>query len=281
MGNRQAAVVRQITSTHVEGSAMPEIRETTARAFSHTDIQSVIDGTCLAVHIPQFIPRIALENVREKLIDHPDRGGLSQASEFKRIGFAFSEISDEASRDRYYAEARDNIQRMRDLFAPYACPSDVLRLLLEEAWGPGADLLQLDGRKAFIGICRYQDKDVDLNPHTDALERNLPAESSHSLKAQLSVNIYINIPQTGGELELWGVEPTEDEYDRLRGERTWGIDRDKLGPPRTVFKPAPGDLLLLNPRQIHAVRPSGDQPRVTLGHFIGYHGDDRPLELWS
>ncbi|MFD0319270.1 2OG-Fe(II) oxygenase [Streptomyces flavalbus] len=260
---------------------MSDIREKTTRTLTHADIRSVIDGTCLAVHLPGFVPRVALEKAREKLFDHPERGDLSQAAEFKRVGFAFSEISDEASRDRYYAQARPNIQRMRDLFAPYSAPSDVLRLLLEEAWGPGAGLLHIDGRKAFIGICRYQDKDVDLNPHTDALERNLPAESRHTLKAQLSVNVYIDIPETGGELELWGVEPTADEYDRLRGQRTWGIDRDRLGPPRTVFKPAPGDLLLLNPRQIHAVRPSHDRPRITLGHFIGYHGDDRPLELWS
>ncbi|WP_411128816.1 hypothetical protein [Streptomyces sp. x-19] len=54
-----------------------------------------------------------------------------------------------------------------------------------------------------------------------------------------------------------------------------------MGPPKAVIKPAPGDLLLLNPRQIHAVRPSSDEPRITLGHFIGYHGADLPLTLWS
>nr|WP_190128068.1 2OG-Fe(II) oxygenase [Streptomyces mashuensis] len=218
---------------------------------------------------------------REQLMDHPDRGGLSQDTAFQRIGFAYSEISDETSRDRYHKEARDNIQRMRDLFAPYASPSDVLRLLLEEAWEPGANLMHMAGRKAFIGICRYQHKDVDLNPHTDALERNLPPGHVQGLKAQLSVNIYINIPRSGGELELWGTEPGERDYDELRGERVWGIDRDRIGPPAVVVKPAPGDLLLLNPRQIHAVRPSGDEPRITLGHFIGYYGQDRPLELWS
>ncbi|MFJ8308908.1 MULTISPECIES: 2OG-Fe(II) oxygenase [unclassified Streptomyces] len=206
---------------------------------------------------------------------------MSQDTTFQRIGFAYSEISDSASRDRYHAEARANIQRMRDIFAPYASPSDVLRLLLEETWNTGTNLLHVEGRKAFIGICRYQDKDVDLNPHTDALERNLPAEHSVELTAQLSANIYVNIPQSGGELELWGTEPGEATYNELKGERVWGLEREQLGPPREVIKPAPGDLLLLNPRQIHAVRPSGDEPRITLGHFLGYYGADRPLGLWS
>ncbi|QLE70416.1 2OG-Fe(II) oxygenase [Streptomyces rectiverticillatus] len=257
------------------------VKRTTSCRLSQEDILSVVEGTTLAVHIPGFVHPDALASARRQLFDHPDRGSLSQAAEFKRIGFAYSEISDTASRDRYHAEARTNIQRMRDLFAPYASPSDVLRLLLEETWAAGAGLMHVEGRKAFIGICRFQDKNVDLNPHTDALERNLPAEHARRLAAQLSVNIYINIPRTGGELELWGTEPGEDAYRHLMGGRTWGIDREKIGPPVEVVKPAPGDLLLLNPRQIHAVRPSGDEPRITLGHFLGYYGTDLPLELWS
>ncbi|WP_030608087.1 2OG-Fe(II)-dependent halogenase WelO5 family protein [Streptomyces sclerotialus] len=260
---------------------MTAIRQTTARELSHDDILGVVEGRHLAVHIPGFVHKESLASARAQLLDHPDRGGLSQAEEFKRIGFAYSEISDEASRERYHTEARGNIHRLRDLFAPYASPSDVLRLLLEETWQPGANLLHIDGRKAFIGICRYQDRDVDLNPHTDALERNLPPGYSAGLTAQLSVNIYLNIPEQGGELELWGTEPGEEVYDGLKGDRTWGIDRDRIGPPVEVIKPSAGDLLLLNPRQIHAVRPSGDEPRITLGHFLGYYGPDRPLALWS
>ncbi|MEU5438527.1 2OG-Fe(II) oxygenase [Streptomyces sp. NPDC020719] len=260
---------------------MTLIRRTTARQFSHEDILALVEGTALGVHIPGFIPPQALASAREQLLDHPDRDGLSQDTAFKRIGFAYSEISDEASRDQYHSEARANIQRMRDLFSPYASPSDVFRALVEETWKPGANLLNINGRKAFIGICRYQDKDVDLNPHTDALERNLPAEHSVEQLAQLSANIYVNIPQTGGELELWGTEPGEDAYNELKGERVWGLERELLGPPMEVIKPSPGDLLLLNPRQIHAVRPSGDEPRITLGHFLGYYGADRPLALWS
>ncbi|WP_199930825.1 2OG-Fe(II) oxygenase [Streptomyces sp. CB02923] len=235
----------------------------------------------LAVRIPGSVSGKVVQYASENLLDHPDKGGLSQDTSFQRIGFAYSEISDEASRERYHTEARDNIQRMRELFAPYASPSGVFRLLIEETWKPGASLLSLGGRKAFIGICRHQHKGVDLNPHTDALERNLPAVDSRQLAARLSANIYVNIPQTGGELELWGTEPGEETYNKLKGERAWGLERDQLGPPKEVIKPAPGDLLLLNPRQIHAVRPPSDEPCITLGHFLGYYGSDRPLALWS
>ncbi|MEV4743559.1 hypothetical protein [Streptomyces sp. NPDC049555] len=278
---RHNAPYRSIRSGPHQRGIIINVTRTTPARLSQEDILSLIDGTALAVHVPGFVPAEALAPARRKLIDHPDRGALTQATEFQRIGYAYSEVHDDASREHYHHQARAGIQRMRELFAPYASPSDVLRLLLEETWQAGAHLMHMDGRKAFVGICRYQHKDVDLNPHTDALERNLPAGHALHLKAQLSANIYLNIPRTGGELELWGTEPGEEVYGRLMGGRTWGIDRARIGPPAQVVKPAPGDLLLLNPRRIHAVRPSGDEPRITLGHFIGYYGTARPLELWS
>jgi hypothetical protein len=260
---------------------MTVIRRARARELVHEDILALAEGEALAVHVPHFIPDEVVKAVREEVLHHPDKGGLSQDAAFQRIGFAYSEIGDEESRDRYHREARDNIQRMRDLFAPYALPSDTFRALVDETWDAGAQLLAIEGRKAFIGICRFQDKGVDLNPHTDALERNLPDSAARDLVAQLSANIYLNIPETGGELELWGTEPGEDAYNALKGDRVWGLERAQLGPPQQVIRPEPGDLLLIDPRRIHAVRPSGDEPRVTLGHFLGYHGADRPLTLWS
>src|SRR5262245_46646687 len=100
------------------------ITRSTANHLAHEDILALVEGTALAVHIPGFVPDEVVKSARDKLFDHPDKDGLSQDTAFQRIGFAYSEINDEGARERYHAEARDNIQRMRDLFAPYASPSD-------------------------------------------------------------------------------------------------------------------------------------------------------------
>lgn len=260
---------------------MELVRQATRSSFSHRDILAVAKSECLAVQIKGFCRPESLKVAQDKLIFNEDRGQLSQAHEFGRIGFAYSEISDEESRRNYHANALPNTRRIREIFTPFVSPTDELRLMLDEVWPRGAHLMEVDNEKCFVGICRYQDQNVDLNPHTDALERNLPARHQDNLLAQLSINVYVNVPDVGGELELWDIAPSEGDYQDLMGERTYGIERDELPAPTEVVKPDPGDFILLNPRLVHAVRPSQDSSRVTLGHFVGYMGEDRPLVYWS
>ena len=102
-----------------------------------------------------------------------------------------------------------------------------------------------------------------------------------SLKAQLSVNIYIDVPKNGGETEFWNLEPTESEYKELMKGRNYGIERNLLPDADNVYKPKTGDLLILNSRRVHAVRPTLDDSRITTSCFIGYQSPEVPLVYWS
>ena len=91
----------------------------------------------------------------------------------------------------------------------------------------------------------------------------------------------IEVPKQGGELEVWNTRPSEDEYQRLKSDRHYGIDRDRLRPADFTTRPEDGDLIIINPRFIHAVRPVHHTPRITLSSFIGYFGEQSPLIYWS
>ena len=253
----------------------------TADQLQASHIADVLHKRAYGVRLKGFCPADTVQLARERLARHELRGSFSEQKEFNRLGKAYIEIGDEQSRQAYHAQALTNIRKIRDAFRPLASPIDELRLLLDEVWPKGARLLDVNGEKCFVGIARFQGSGVDLTPHTDNLERNAPANHEPRLLTQLSTNIYLEIPEDGGELEIWGIEPDEQQYERLRGTRAYGIERDLLPPPDFVIKPEPGDLILLNPRLIHAVRPSATSTRVTLGVFIGYFGDNQPLAYWS
>lgn len=260
---------------------MERVLRTTKQEFSHEHILSVVKKENFAVLVKGFCSPEALRKAQETLMGLRAQEQSTVDGDFWRLGFPYSEICDESTRDKYHDEALASIARVRDMFAPYASPEDELRLLLDERWDSGAELMRVEGRTCFVGVCRFQGNNVDLVPHNDRLERFLPTGYQTEIEEQLSTNIYVNLPEKGGELEMWDLEMDEQEYQELVGGRAYGIERDRLPEPAVVVKPEPGDLALLNPRLIHAVRPSEDTTRITIGTFIGYRGADRPLVYWS
>ncbi len=255
-------------------------QSTTVTDLNHQHILNVISGNAFGLHIKGFASSEIIQRAKESLYPHQQQTLLDNKTEYVRVGKAFIEVKNDTDREEYHQVALNNIQFIRQSFKPFASPIDELRLLLDEVWPAGARLLQIDGKKCFVGVCRFQRTGVDLIPHTDNLTRNAPPQQQPLLK-QLSANIYLEIPEQGGELEMWNIEPSEEEYRQLQGEKGYGLDRHILPPPAAVIKPEPGDLILLNPRFIHAVRPSEQSNRVTLSSFVGYFGEDQPLAYWS
>ncbi|MDR3478596.1 MAG: 2OG-Fe(II) oxygenase [Gammaproteobacteria bacterium] len=253
------------------------------RALSADHIESLAKGKIYAVILKSFYDKTVLNSALEKIINFNGKGVLKHASEFERIGYAYSEIQTEDDREKYHDNALNNIHTIRDLFKPAPHPIDEFRLLLDKTWPNGANLLEINQQKCFVGICRFLNPNIDLLPHTDKLERNLSnsQKSSIQLESQLSANIYISMPQIGGEVEFWDIEPPDKQYYKLMAQRHYGIARTILPKPNNIYKPQQGDLLILNSRKIHAVRSVKHAPRITTSCFIGYHGKDLPLSYWS
>lgn len=176
--------------------------------------------------------------------------------------------------DKYYNSALVNINRIRDLFSPFLSPIDRLRLELDELYNNGAMLGTIEKRKMFTGIARITHRDMDLqekNPHVDSL----PPE--FILERQYSANIYLSVPQTGGDLIVYPLDPmSQAEVDDFEANQKLWLSNF---PDGIRIKPESGDLIIINTRRPHSVSAFYDGERVSLQTFIGINQDDA-LKLW-
>ncbi|MEJ7686370.1 MAG: 2OG-Fe(II) oxygenase [Variovorax sp.] len=252
-----------------------------AGILSKQMVDALIAGEAPIVRVANFVqastcPSIALGLQKQGYDDYLN------APTVGRIGMSFFETGHDAEVvDRYFQTALPNIEALRRACAPYPCPIDVFRCVVDEFWPKGANLQTLSGRKMFAGLSRNMRPGAPLLAHHDMFARLAPdAPEASDLLMQMAVNVYIDVPAQGGELLMWRPEISDAEFLRRRGAK-YGMDIEPLGAPDIVVKPEAGDLIVFNARKLHAVAAGEGSDRLTLSCFLGYRGADLPLTFWS
>jgi hypothetical protein len=247
-------------------------------------LSRLVNGSAMALRIPDFADRSTCDHLAAWFTSHTGRqpytheirrdGGVEHKYfGVDRLGNPFNRVLNTAQnspeRLSYYADALPNIRRVREAVRPHLSPMDKLRLELDEVWPGGATLARFEGRTMFFGIGRIMDpdtsKDSELNPHIDVLPK-----SSFDLSAQFSANVYLAVPPSGGELEMWnGLGKTASPSDR------------PANPPTVTIQPRPGELVIFNTWRLHAISRFNKGVRASIQGFIGYTAFDHPLLLWD
>lgn len=247
-----------------------ELSEDSLRRLIHKQID--------AIHVPGFYPRDVSLKFADRIASHSELDSYKTQYTLKRLGMGYVDVGGDAeSAERYHGDALRSIWLIRDMIYPHIHPLDHLRLLLEEVWGAGSHIERIEGRKSFVGTCRVIEPGATMLPHNDRLGRM--SEGAADMTGQLAVNIYLEMPESGGDIELWLSEPTPEQDAEIRAND--GIRQERIGPPRLLIRPGVGDLVIFNSHLIHSVSPGVGGRRVTISSFIGYRGDDRPLTYWS
>jgi hypothetical protein len=271
------------------GVAIPHmsVRPNPADVASEIRFDTLIDlaeGRIRAIHLRGFCPASCARIISRRLLQHPLFGHYHNAPDIGRVGMAYFEtIKNPALRQKYYADAPRWIQTLRDVAAPLQSPMDSLRLQLQERWPWGATLETVDGLPMFVGLARVFESGAGAHPHQDILGRDAEpgCERAQSLITQFAANVYLRPSESGGELELWSMRPSDEEFEVMRMPNSYGADRSRLPAPDAVLRPGLGDVILFDATRLHAVRPAIGGPRVALSCFIGYRGPSQPLTYWS
>ena len=252
-----------------------------ASKLSAAHIRWLAAGDCMVLRVRGFIDEAACQMIAAGALSlgyMPYRNVPS----VRRIGMAFYETEGKPELiEQYFSLVRENSQLMRRACSPAASPIDVLRCTLDEVWPLGAHVQHLSGRKMFVGLSRMVEPGSTFLAHHDIFEQDAPgAPEATSVLAQFGANVYAQVPEAGGELLMWDMNMSSDEFNRRRA-GAYGIRVETLPPPDLSLKPNVGDLFIFDSRKLHAVAPPVDRPRLALSCFVAYRGDNQPLTFWS
>jgi hypothetical protein len=247
--------------------------------LSPAALRALIGGDSLALRVPGYVPTGLCGEWAARIAESPQRGRFTNVEYVSRIGMALLEAkNDDGVFENYVRNAVERIWSTRALFHPYLSPLDRLRLELDEIWPPGASILRLGGVPAFVGLVRIFDGSGSL-PHVDRLGELVPPKLFVSPPvAQLAANVYLEVPETGGELEIWA---GNEAFLRRRQDSAYGLDGESLGAPSLRLKPEIGELILFSSARVHRVASGQDGRRTAMSCFIGFFGEDEPLRFWS
>jgi hypothetical protein len=263
------------------------VRELTA--LSRDDLMALIRRDVMGLRIPAYYTPKLSKEIADKLRSSKLFGKYENAPNIGRVGQAYFEgLSSKDAAEKYRKDSRTWLSQLREECSPYILPIDRFRLELDEAWHRGAKLgnLHLDedvNVKAFAGLLRVFSQGSGTEIHADELEKDLSAidQAKTDVLSQLAVNVYLDLPQSGGEVKLWKIRLTKKEYEKYQNKGSYGLDSSKLPVPDLVFTPAAGDLWLFRASELHQVVEAGQGTRVTQSCFVGFRGEDQYLIVWS
>ena len=257
------------------------VQVTDRAGLSADHLRALAAGRVRIIQVKEFVGRTACSILSSGAMELGYQPYIN-VERVRRIGMAYYETEHQPHLiEEYFRVAAGMQEQLRRACEPVCSPLDTLRCRLDEVWPAGAHLQSLFGRKMFVGLSRMVEPDTTFLAHHDIFSDDAPGMAeSESLLAQFGANVYVQMPEQGGELLMWHRNLDKQEFDeRRRGE--YGIEIGELSPPDVVLKPGTGDLLIFDARKLHAVASPQDHSRLALSCFVAYRGEDEPLTFWS
>lgn len=273
-----------------------------AERFSPDSLRGLFEANDVcAIHIPKFCPPDMADSLSNRALEeytHWKLGGVISTDMFYAGGSIPKEVADHSWPDfhRYFSEREDFLQKQRTMSGGN-WPVDHFRLALDEAWPFGVCLGNYLGyklRPAIMRIMQAENKfDFSIPKHgiihTDDSPKLKP------LHGIFSTNIYLRIPEEGGELYVWGINlnRTSGIANYLSAQllimimsqnyvfnEDWQHEIYSLLLAPHVIKPKAGDLVMFHSGRPHSVAPVTKGTRVTNQLFIRAEGS-APLNIYS
>ncbi|MFK0117755.1 proline hydroxylase [Streptomyces sp. NPDC090994] len=259
----------------------PFFRVVTATGFSRGHIADLASGRCAAVRVPGLFPPSVCDRIARSLLaaEFDNYGAERVQPMVMRFGVGVSDYrADGGVADSYWPDLEASRAAWRRLSLPFD-PWERARQALGADWPGRVGVGRRGGREMGAGVAREAPQGFLV--HYDDAGREFSAPLLDApLVAQLAFNVYVTVPETGGETVIWRHrwQPADERH---RAPGSYGFTEECVRDDESlVIKPAVGDGLLFDSRNYHAVKPSHGGRRIALGFSLGL-ADTGDLLAWG
>lgn len=251
-----------------------------ATVLDASSLEALLDNRIPAIHIAGFVEpdlcRRFCAAVRAAPLRH-----YSVQPPVAYLGMAQYEYRWNRPKADYFADVAAADQACRRVFEQSFDPLAKVTSAVAQVWGAGAGKArEPELGDYFAGIIRVAGGGIKL--HADFAPINAPGWSVAEIDAQIGWNIYFEVPEVGGDTQVYG-EPWQADLVDGQAPPSYGLDPAALASvPCYRYHPRQGELVFFNVRNPHAVTAGEDatRSRVSIGAFVGRMPGGR-LVMWS
>ncbi|MFI6689392.1 proline hydroxylase [Streptomyces sp. NPDC050485] len=240
-----------------------------APAFTESHLARLATGTLAAVRVPGFLTPEQCQAATTAFDRMPTAGydPLRVPTSILHVGPSLNDyrtLANTLDTSRYWKDA-DAARSAWHRARMQPDPITVALARLGDAWGTAVTPATIGGRCVFGGTLREMNEGALV--HYDEASREYPAGLfDQTVIAQLAFNLWAQAPVMGGATTVWRHrwEPADEQHREAYGYRREAVE----GCQHVTLTPRPGDALLFNPANFHAVDPNPGERRIAFALFL-------------
>ncbi len=242
--------------------------------LTRDSVLQLIDNRVPAVRIDDFATPNEVAELGRELTEHSVR--TRSISEVTRLGISQYQQGLRGSKSEYFDTAVRIAPAFEGIFARSFSPVERFVGALRNVGFDTAVMEEPGFGPYWAGTGKLRNGFSPI--HVDFAPQDSQGWTIGESVGQLAWNLYLRVPDAGGELLVWDKQWRPEHDVHQAPESYWYTEEVVAGLPRLELAVRPGQIVVLNSRNFHAVADSKD--RLAFGSFISVFDDGR-LRLWS
>jgi hypothetical protein len=236
-------------------------------ALTEEAIRALLNNEIAAITVPEFIDEQQRQASVATLEEHPE-WDFYEGTEPPLGRLGITQYEHHGAKDGYLEAVSAATAQRAALLEPLPDPVEAVIDAFAAGWSHPVGVAKEDGRPYFAGIFRRGGGGVAI--HSDWGPRDGVDWVIGDIEAQLAWNLHYSPPRVGGEVIVYDY-PWEPHLEEHARQRFSDYDPALFENSRKVaVSPRPGDLIVFNSRNAHAVGSSPEpNTRISVGSFIG------------